>query len=192
MTAIFNSSLREDIHPDTRKSASVIPVPKVNPPNTIEKDIRPISLTPIASKTLESIILNMVNETIEENINRNQFGEMVVASTTDALVEMIHRWSEATDRLDHYVKVAPFRPLTIPTTSEKSVQQRRVAEKDRRERMAKTGDTASRTACTLGNPPTNSYNVTCVNRGYTQSAWEKTGKILSVSGHARHVGNCQC
>ncbi len=28
------------------------------------------------------------------------------ASTTDALVEMIHRWSEATDKLDHYVRVA--------------------------------------------------------------------------------------
>ena len=65
-----------------------------------------ISLTPIASKTLESIILNMVNEKIEENNKRNQFGGMGGASTTDALVEMIHRWSEATDELDHYVRVA--------------------------------------------------------------------------------------
>ena len=48
----------------------------------------------------------MVNEQIEENINRNQFGGMGGASTTDALVEMIHRWSEATDKLDHYVIVA--------------------------------------------------------------------------------------
>ena len=53
-----------------------------------------------------SIILNMVNETIEENINRTQFAGMGGASTTDALVEMIHRWSEATDTLDHYVRVA--------------------------------------------------------------------------------------
>ena len=28
------------------------------------------------------------------------------ASTTDALVEMIHRWSEATDKLDNYGRVA--------------------------------------------------------------------------------------
>ena len=48
----------------------------------------------------------MVNEQIEENINRNQFGGMGGASTMDALVEMIHRWSEATDKLDHYVRVA--------------------------------------------------------------------------------------
>ena len=106
LTAIFNSSLREGIIPDTWKSANVIPVPKVNQPNTIEKDVRPISLTPIASKTSESIILNMVNEKIAENIKPNQFGGMGGASTTDALVEMIHRWSEATDKLDHYVRVA--------------------------------------------------------------------------------------
>ena len=65
-----------------------------------------MSLTPIASKTLESIILNMVNEKIAKNIKRNQFGGIGGASTTDALVEMIHRSSEATDKLDHYLRVA--------------------------------------------------------------------------------------
>ena len=35
LTAIFNSSLREGIIPETWKSATVIPVPKVNPPNTM-------------------------------------------------------------------------------------------------------------------------------------------------------------
>ena len=90
LTAIVNGSLREGIIPETWKSANVIPVPKVNPPNTIAKYVRPISLTPIASKTLESIILNMVNDKIEENINFNQFGGMGVASTKDALVEMIN------------------------------------------------------------------------------------------------------
>ena len=106
LTAIFNSPLREGIIPETWKSANVIPVPKVNPPYRIEKDVRPISLTAIASKTLEFIIVNTVNEKIEKNINGNQFGGMRGASTTDAPVEMIHRWSEATDKLDHYVRVA--------------------------------------------------------------------------------------
>ena len=32
LTAIFNSSLREGILPETWKSANIIPVPKVNPP----------------------------------------------------------------------------------------------------------------------------------------------------------------
>ena len=30
------------------------------------------------------------------------------ASTTDALVEIIHIWSEATDKLDHYVALLDF------------------------------------------------------------------------------------
>ena len=47
-----------------------------------------------------------MNEKIEENINLNQFGGMGGASTTDVLVEMIQRWSEATDKLDHYIRVA--------------------------------------------------------------------------------------
>ena len=47
-----------------------------------------------------------MNEKIEENINRNQFGGMGGATTMDALVEMIHRWSEATDKLDYYIRVA--------------------------------------------------------------------------------------
>ena len=94
------------IIPETWKSANVIPVPKVNLPNTTDKDVSPISLIPIASKTVESIILNMVNEKIEQNINCDQLGGMGRASTTVVLVEMIHRWSEATDTLDHYVRVA--------------------------------------------------------------------------------------
>ena len=48
----------------------------------------------------------MVNEKNEENINGNQFGGIGGASTTDALVEMINRWSEATDKLDHDVRLA--------------------------------------------------------------------------------------
>ena len=108
LTATFNSSggYNSRYKCCTWKSANVIPVPKANPPNILEKDVRPICLTPIASKTLESIILNMVNEKIEDHINRNQFDGMGGASKMDALVDMIHRWSEASDKLDHYVRVA--------------------------------------------------------------------------------------
>ena len=48
----------------------------------------------------------MVNEKIEENINCNQVGGTEGASTANALVEMIYMWSEATDKVDHYVRVA--------------------------------------------------------------------------------------
>ena len=45
LTAIFNSSLREGIIPETRKSANVIPVPTVNPPNILLRKMSDRSLS---------------------------------------------------------------------------------------------------------------------------------------------------
>ena len=75
--------------------------------------------------------------------------------------------------------------LTIATRG----QQRRGAENDQMGRTTKTGGTASITSCTPGNPPTNSYNATYGNRGFTRSAWEKTANTLSAFGHVRHGDN---
>ena len=61
LTALFNSSLREGVIPAMWKTANVIPLPKKRPPRLIENDIRPISLTPIISKTFESIIMTLVD-----------------------------------------------------------------------------------------------------------------------------------
>ena len=44
--------------------ANIIPLPKVNPPASIYKDIRSISLTPIAAKVVESIVMEWVDDTI--------------------------------------------------------------------------------------------------------------------------------
>ena len=54
---------------------------------SIEKDIRPISLTPIAAKVFESIIMKWVDERIEREIDAKQFGGIDGTSTTDVLVE---------------------------------------------------------------------------------------------------------
>ena len=50
LTALFNTSLRDGVIPALWKTAHVILLPKKQPPRSIEKDIRPISLTPIVSK----------------------------------------------------------------------------------------------------------------------------------------------
>ena len=47
---IFNASIREGYLPAIWRSAIVIPIPKVNPPRIISKDLRPISLTAVLSK----------------------------------------------------------------------------------------------------------------------------------------------
>jgi len=56
MCAVFNASVREGKEPSLWKHANVLPIPKVNPPKSIESDLRPISLTATVSKVLEAIV----------------------------------------------------------------------------------------------------------------------------------------
>ena len=51
--AIFNVSLRSGMVPGAWKLANVTPIPKVTPPTQIDRDHRPISVTPTVSKVLE-------------------------------------------------------------------------------------------------------------------------------------------
>ena len=69
------------------------------------KDIGPISLTPIISKVFESIVLDWVEYFTETQINDDQFGCIKGSSTVDALVEIVHKWYEATDTLGIYVRI---------------------------------------------------------------------------------------
>ena len=85
--------------------ANIIPLTKSNPPASIHKDIRPISLTPIAAKVFESIVMEWVDNTIVSNVDPKQYGGLAGTSTTDALVEMTHKWYEATDTLNTYVRI---------------------------------------------------------------------------------------
>ena len=82
------------------RQCNIIPLPKTSPPVSIEKDIIPISLTPIAAKMFESIIMKRVGETIEGGIDTKQFGGISGTSTTDVLVELVHMWYKATDKLN--------------------------------------------------------------------------------------------
>ena len=66
LTAIFNDSLREGVDPIERETAIVIPLPKRNPPVSMGKDIIPISLTPIAAKGFESIVMKWIEEKLME------------------------------------------------------------------------------------------------------------------------------
>ena len=80
-------------------------VPQFHPPVSICKDIRPISLRPIASKVFESIIIQWVDGAIVPHVDPKQFGGLSSTSTTAALVEMTHKWYDSTDSLNVYVRV---------------------------------------------------------------------------------------
>ena len=105
LAAIYNSSLREGVLPDLWKTATVVPLPKKHPPTVIEKDIRPISLTPIVAKTFESLVLRWVDAIITDKIDPKQFGCMKGTGTTDALIELMHKWFQATDKPETFIRI---------------------------------------------------------------------------------------
>ena len=105
LACLFNCSLCEGVVPAMWKSANVITLPKQKPPRSLEKYIRPISLTPIVSKVFESILMIWVDEILESKIDVKQFGDRPGLSTTDALVEMVHNCYKTTDALGTYVRV---------------------------------------------------------------------------------------
>ena len=86
--------------------ANVIPLPKTKPMISVETGIRPISLTPIVAKVFEYIVMGWVDDIVGAVIDDKQFGGVGGTSTTDALVEMTHKWYEATYVLNNYVRVA--------------------------------------------------------------------------------------
>ncbi len=90
--AIFNNSIREGVCPQLWKSANVISLPKVNPTQDIQCDLRPISLTPVLSKVLESTVGTWLWELAGPQISDDQFGCIKGSSTTHTLVDMLHHW----------------------------------------------------------------------------------------------------
>ena len=74
-----------------------LPIPKVNPPTQLEKHIRPISLTPVLTKVMESFTCKWIMECISEDIDPHQYGSVKGSSTVHALVELVHLWQQALD-----------------------------------------------------------------------------------------------
>ena len=95
LCAIFNCSIRHGIVPSIWKQANVAPVPKSNPPTSINKDLRPISLTPTVSKILESFVGQWILDDIADKIDGRQFGALRGRSTTHELVDILHHWHKA-------------------------------------------------------------------------------------------------
>ena len=74
---IFNyASILERIVPDSWKEADVIPIPKSVSVKEIENDLRPISLTPIISRTMEHFVAEWIMSQIRHHADRKKFGSL--------------------------------------------------------------------------------------------------------------------
>jgi len=79
-------------------SADVVAIPKVNPPTSIQSDLRPISLLPTAAKVLEGIVKDWLMPSLDPILDQNQFGCRLGRSTTHALIAVLHKWMEIFDK----------------------------------------------------------------------------------------------
>ena len=106
---ILNLSYIEYCLPQSWKEANVVPVTKQKPVKNVKKHLRPISLTPVISKIAEEFIVEeFVKPAVMAVIDDNQFGTVPKSSTTQALISMIHAWSNHTDGNGSTVRVVLF------------------------------------------------------------------------------------
>ena len=101
--SIFNSAIQQGM-PSAYKQQTTIPIPKKQVPKQIETDLRPIALTAIASKVLESFPCSWASEIIFDTIGSSQYGNQKGSSTTDALIDLIHFVAETTDKPGKHVR----------------------------------------------------------------------------------------
>ena len=95
---ILNASFRESRLPPSWKEADIVPIPKQKPVIGVNKNLRPISLTPVLSKVAEDYVVeDFVKPAVLEKVDRRQFGTIPGTCTTHALVSMVHSWLCATD-----------------------------------------------------------------------------------------------
>jgi hypothetical protein len=80
--------MKEANIPSPLKSSIVIPVPKISPPQTIQNDIRPISLTSSMAKVMEGFTCTTLLKDLESKIDPRQYARKG-HSTTDALLYMM-------------------------------------------------------------------------------------------------------
>ena len=80
----------QGIFPEKLKLSFVVPIPKVSPPNSIEEDLRPISLTAQVAKIMEGFTLESLLLEVLDKLDPKQFS-LTKKSTTQALVYLMHQ-----------------------------------------------------------------------------------------------------
>ena len=94
---IYNASMLHGVFPDQLKRSFVVPIPKVTPPQSIQDDLRPISLTAQVSKVMEGFTLKSLMSDVGHQLDPKQFA-LPKKSTTQALVYLLHVILASLDR----------------------------------------------------------------------------------------------
>ena len=92
---IFDTSLSQGVLPLDWRSGDITPIFKKGNKTSVE-NYRPISLTSVVCKILESIIRDSVMKYFEENnlFNKRQYGFIKGKSTVSQLLNITDKWTE--------------------------------------------------------------------------------------------------
>ena len=104
LTHIINFSFTEKRFQHLWKTYDICPIPKVNLPLSVQ-DLRPIALTSIFSKILESYALEWMIEDILLSITPAQYGGLSNSSTIMALINLLHHWFQALEKPKTAIRV---------------------------------------------------------------------------------------
>ena len=88
---LYNVSLNSLIFPNAWKISIVVPLPKVNNPETAS-DMRPISLIPLPGKIMEHLVSRRLKNFIHNNeiLSKNQHGFRKSHSTITSITTLLH------------------------------------------------------------------------------------------------------
>ena len=103
IAAIYNSSLRQSYVPPSWKQADILPIPKVSQVTSLAKHLRPIALTPVLSKVLESFVVSWMRRATVHS--ETQFDSIKDSSTTLALITMLHHVLQRLERKNTYARI---------------------------------------------------------------------------------------
>jgi hypothetical protein len=103
-TDIFNLSLSEFVIPTCFKQTTVVPVAK-NTKVTCLNDYRPVTLTSVANKCFERLVMAHINTIIPEILYPPQFAYHSNRSTDDAISIALHTAISHIERRNTYVRM---------------------------------------------------------------------------------------
>ena len=100
LTIFFNFTLSRGDIPTYWKVANVVPIFKSGK-NNLEDNYRPISLTSVVVKTLERLIHKHIMKYLIDFqlLNDNQHGFRPSRSCVTQLLQLVHEWLQALDKL---------------------------------------------------------------------------------------------
>ena len=104
MLRLFQLSLDLCIVPDTWKSSEIVPLPKVNIPKEMN-DLRPVALTSVLMKCLESIVKHRLEYYVKDKCDKFQFAYRSGRCVDDAVVTLIESICSHLDKAKCFSRV---------------------------------------------------------------------------------------